>query len=718
MAPPSTVSSPPHAGAAVLAAGLLVAQQVLGKALRDTLFLSRFGIEHLPQAMLASALVSGVLVLTLSRVAAVVPPRRVVSVTLLASVALFALAWLLYPRYPGVSTLLTYFQTGALTPASVSVFWALVTHSFDPYLARRLVPRVLTGATLGGVLGGLSTWRAAWVSSPADLLLLGALLGLGSLAFARRIPATPRVVEQRERPRRSAVGPERSYLRALGALVLASALTQAILDYLLSSAAATALAPGAELLSFFAIFQTGVGVLSFLLQVSVSAPALARFGVGPALLAAPLALVLGSAAPFFVGPLATAIFLRGADGVLGASLQRSGYEVLFVPLDDARRRSLKPLLDVAVDRAGALAGGALVTLVVATAGGSSRLVLLSTVAVLASARALLVPLLQTGYRRLLGEKLERARERTRPSLAPALGALPTLELAPEWQPERQPSRAATQPQRASAPAFAGPPLLSLAAFDLPSGPELGPTSIAPGGDDVALALAELRSGDTVRALAVLGRPRSEPVLVAQVIQLLDDDALARAAADWLSVQQPPPAGALADALLDDRLSPKLRRRGARLLGKIDDERAVASLLDALSRVPTSVQGGVAHALARASARRPIAREPLFEALVRLASTPGLQRDDASLETLFSLLSAAYPEEPVEPAYRALSQPGELRGTALEWLDTLLPHEVKAALWPRIAPGEIAGHATRSPEQLRRFLRARPRRRASDSESGT
>jgi hypothetical protein len=73
--------------------------------------------------------------------------------------------------------------------------------------------------------------------------------------------------------------------------------------------------------------------------------------------------------------------------------------------------------------------------------------------------------------------------------------------------------------------------------------------------------------------------------------------------------------------------------------------------------------------------------------------------------IFGLLAAAYPREPVQPARRALEQGGGARGTALEWLDVLLPHEVKLALWPRIIrSGERIPSPPRGPEALRSALR--------------
>jgi hypothetical protein len=488
------------------------------------------------------------------------------------------------------------------------------------------------------------------------------------------------------------------YLRSVALLVLAGATTQSILDYLLSSAAVASLGTGPRLLSFFALFQTAVGVLSFLLQVGVSRGLLERYGVGAVLAVSPSLVLGGAAAALAAPPLAAAVLLRGGDGVLGASLHRSAYEVLFAPVEPGRRRASKPLLDVGFDRAGMLLGSGAVALVLAVAPASARVVLLAAVAALALLRLLLSPRLQAGYRGSLAENLRGGRLwRSGVGVLDrgTVGALSRLAARPPAEVLREVARSAPAPDGDGA-------RLSIAAFDLPVCPECGPEAGAD--DDVLATLGELRSGDEARLRAVLRRRRTEPLLVPQVVALLGDDRAARDAADWLCAQEPLPIGALADALLAERLADPARRRIARLLGKMDDPRAAQGLLAALPVVPTAVRPAVAEALARVAARRPLPRDPLLVALRRVAAEP--TRGEAALEEIFSLLSAAYPREPVARAREALERGGDARGTALEWLDVVLPGEVKAALWPRIArTGERVTSRPRSADELRSALRS-------------
>ena len=78
---------------AAVASASLVAQHVAGKATRDTLFLSHFGLGLLPAAMIGAALVSSVAVVGISRALGKYGPARIVPVMFGSSAVLFLLEW-------------------------------------------------------------------------------------------------------------------------------------------------------------------------------------------------------------------------------------------------------------------------------------------------------------------------------------------------------------------------------------------------------------------------------------------------------------------------------------------------------------------------------------------------------------------------------------------------------------------------------------------------
>lgn len=694
----------PYVGAATAGAAGLVAAQVMGKSLRDTLFVRAFGVERLPLAMLAAAILSGGFVVALARASSVRSPRVVVVFSLSVSASVLLAAWAVADSSEGVAALLTYLQSAALSAACVSVFWSLISESFDPHAARAVVPRIIAGATLGGLMGGVVAWRAAPYVRAHHLLPIVALLNLVAIPAALRLRALAPRAQAVSRQPWKAILSELPYLRAVGSVVLLVAVTQAILDYLLVHAAADAFPDEHGLLAFFAVFQTSVGVASFLLQIGVSRSLLERFSPG-VILGAPPALLLvvtclSPLAPALVG----AVLMRGVDGALGASLHRSAYEVLFTPMNSGTKRQMKPVLDVGIDRLGTLLGSAFIMATVALAGGRAGVVLVVGVGALAVGRSFLSFFLQAGYRRTLAEELRRGRldlshasfidPATFLTLSRALGQSEGARLLAEVQRVRgDPGRESKGPS----------PGLSMAGFDLPA-PELPSVDETAEGDTVLREMTVLRTGELESVRSVLRAGRTQPLIAPLVIALLADDRLARDAADWLSVQKPAPVGLLSDALLEERLPDAARRRVARLLGKCGEERARKALMEALLRVPTAVRIGVAQALAHAAVAHELDPEPILAALKELALQPSVESEADRLEEVFFLLAAAFPQEPMDAAFRSLRRGGRTRGTALEWLSVLLPHDVKTALWPAILQEEEGvASSPRGAAELRRAM---------------
>ncbi|MDQ3221918.1 MAG: hypothetical protein M3Q75_00325, partial [Gemmatimonadota bacterium] len=85
----------------------------------------------------------------------------------------------------------------------------------------------------------------------------------------------------------------------------------------------------------------------------------------------------------------------------------------------------------------------------------------------------------------------------------------------------------------------------------------------------------------------------------------------------------------------------------------------------------------------------------------------LGRTNRSLEHLFTLLSLALPAEMVRLAFHGLhTGDRQLRGTALEYLETVLPAPVWSRLWPFLNEGEeLVRDRTKSSDQATRELLA-------------
>jgi hypothetical protein len=76
-----------------------------------------------------------------------------------------------------------------------------------------------------------------------------------------------------------------------------------------------------------------------------------------------------------------------------------------------------------------------------------------------------------------------------------------------------------------------------------------------------------------------------------------------------------------------------------------------------------------------------------------------ERSDKSLEHVFTLLSLVLPQSHLHTAYLGIhAKDAVLRGTALEYLDVVLPPSVREKLWPYLSD-EAPRRSHRPPEQV-------------------
>jgi hypothetical protein len=77
-----------------------------------------------------------------------------------------------------------------------------------------------------------------------------------------------------------------------------------------------------------------------------------------------------------------------------------------------------------------------------------------------------------------------------------------------------------------------------------------------------------------------------------------------------------------------------------------------------------------------------------------------ERAGQSMAHVFTLLSLVLHREPLQVAFRGLHVDDPLlRGTALEYLESVLPQAVRSRLWPFLEDSRPAGRSTRSRDEI-------------------
>jgi hypothetical protein len=726
---------------AISGAVFLMAHFISGKAARDSLFLLNFPVEVLPRMTMFAAGSSLLIVLLWSRKLATRSPAKLVPWALFAAAALQFVLWLLYFVHPKTSSVLFYLYMIGPNAILLSSYWSLLNEKFDPRQAKRLFGRVAAGGTFGGLASGVVADQFADVFGPSVLLPFQGALQFVAFLLIRKLsltmPAKPTGAP--------AVAPDLAaglrilrrnrYLFTLAALVFLVTMSANLLDYVFKAGVTEHFGRGESLVTFFALFYAFSGLVTFLMQTFVAQVFFERLGLTQSLFALPVSYFLGVLSHAIVPGLGGLIGLRSFETVTRGSIYRSGYEICYTPVTNQDKRATKTIIDVGADRLGEATGGLLVAalLSLGLTGGATGLLIMGCF--LAAGAGLITFRLGRLYVGTLESSLiARAREVQErdalpnwsaesivvgsladiPSLsaqralaeAPAKRPVPTEELAPPVSPEERGGR-----PTARIPTAAEDPLLA--------------------------RIARLRSADyaSVRE-ALLEREPIEATLVPFLIRLLAWDEVSELVIRVLRKTPCPIEGQLADALLNPNEDFAVRRRVPRILSSRPSQLTVEALVQGLRDQRFEVRFRCGRALSSILSAdgglyvekdrilRAVEREffvsktvwssyKLLEHVEDSEENPYFDevlkdRTNKGLEHVFTLLSMVLPRDPLQIAFKGLhTTDPHLRGTALEYLESVLPPNIRDRLWPfleesatRLPPGTVR----RSREELLADLR--------------
>lgn len=678
----------------MLCAAIVAAEFVGGKATRDALFLTSLDATALPTMFIVTGLFSILLVAGYGRVGRRLRPAILVPGFFLASAVLFVLEWYLRPIAPTATAVVVYLHVSGAGPLLASGFWLVASERLDPHTAKARLGQIAGAGTLGGLLGALLAERvAARLGAPSMLIFLGALqFGAALLVWTLaaggdrgRSAAAPRVEPTAGLARGLTAIAAAPHLRHLVALVLLGTTSAAMLEFLFKMRAVETFGSGDGLLRFFAVYYAATSLISFVLQATGSGGVLQRFGPALTTGSPSIALLAGCVGSLIAPGFGSLVVARAGESIFRASWFRAGYELFFNPVPADEKRVARPLIDVAVDRLGDALGGGLVRLAVVFLPIAQSVSILSVAMACAVGAVLAASHLNRWYLRSLetslldqGGKID--------WLDTVDGALSRLRVG-----RRRSLTAATT-------TMAGSPNATR--------PELQIT------DSEVRDIIVLRGEGHEGVLEVLSRSDGlAAALVPHVIPLLALDGLADHADFALRKVAEDRIGELTDALLDPNQPDVIRRRLARVFAVCVSQRAVDGLVGALEDPAFGVRFQAARSLVAILEKSPRARVdrqhietvvlrevtvswPIWEGrrllggLVSESPLDAFVKDRAgqSLAHVFTLLSLVLPRAPLQIAFRSLHSADErLRGTALEYLEGVLPRPIRQRLWPFLEP---------------------------------
>jgi hypothetical protein len=402
---------------------------------------------------------------------------------------------------------------------------------------------------------------------------------------------------------------------------------------------------------------------------------------------------------------------RVVEVVLRGSLFRSSYEMLYGPVPASDKRAVKTMIDVGCDRMGDAAGAGTVQFMIMAGPSLLRTELMLFAMGLSAVSTFIALRIGSTYRTVLEQGLIR-KMNSEPVVSEETMALGDSLLGTVFRP--LPLARAALPEVHQEPA-----------------PKVVHVARAEAGDQVVRTMVELRSGDEARVVAALSGPWQQP-FTAQAIELLAWDSVSPAARAYLERGIEKTVGQIVDALLDSDVEFAIRRRIPRILARCGSQRAVDGLIDGLRDARFEVRFQCGRALDYLRQHHPQLEFPsaeVYAALTRELSVSksiwrsrrildkregseeysyldSLIKDRANqnLEHVFSLLALVLPREPLMAAFRGLHEEDRaFRSLALEYLETVLPRDLRDRLWVILDEEDRAPARTVDPEEERALL---------------
>ena len=341
---------------------VITSLQIL-KPVRNSLFLTRFGVSELPKVYLLVGVVVGVIIFLYTRFARKIRLGRLVAYSLIVSISILILfriflggdhrsGFLAYAFYIWVETY------GVILTAQ---FWLLTNFVFDSREARRLFGFVGSGAILGGIAGGYLTKLVVPLTGTVNLILICCLLLSFCILILRIVwiknvkPAfrdrriTPVRVEQRGTWSPLKLVLSSSHLRLIAGIVGIGVLAGNLVDYQFNVIAVSRIQDRDELTAFFGFWLSNLSIISLFIQLFITPRILMKFGVGASLFVLPTGILFGTLYFLLQPGIWSGITTKIGDGGLKHSVNKVGLELLYLPVPSHIKTQVKTFIDVFVD---------------------------------------------------------------------------------------------------------------------------------------------------------------------------------------------------------------------------------------------------------------------------------------------------------------------------------------------------------------------------------
>jgi ATP/ADP translocase/HEAT repeat protein len=346
--------------------------------LRKGLFLKSLPASQLPYAYFLTALFAGVVATIVFKLG-----QRSSAIALLTGTNIAIILTLLYFRWAMGREIwyiawVYFVYVKIVSVLATTQFWLLAGYIYDSRQAKRIYSLLGAGAAIGALTGSLvPAFLSNHLSTESMILIcIAVCLGLVVLSqvawrYRKADPIQPAREVETPKYRSSDLWKmvfRSKHLSLMVLLIFLTLIASQITDWQVDSAVREtyshlpAQEMGIQISRFSARLSFITNLISVVIQVFLAGFVVRRFGILAMIIFLPAALFLSSTAILLFPSLIAAAVARGSDTVSRYSVNRSGLELLYLPLAPSVRKELKTFVDVFVDRTGRAVAGVVILL--------------------------------------------------------------------------------------------------------------------------------------------------------------------------------------------------------------------------------------------------------------------------------------------------------------------------------------------------------------------
>ena len=362
------------------------------KPVSRAMFLNKFDIDDLPYLYIVIAAAGGVMAYFYTKLAIRTSLRTAVNVCTFGMIGVLVLIWhLLTYNWPWM----LYFFNAFVSLFSITLVsqgWLVAANIFSTREAKRLYGLLGVSAVIGAAFGGSFTSIMVHYIGSRNLLLASA--GFVLLAYFAFVAVTTRKKEWRWRRRRARRRRRASRLRSwrssiaryrhlqvIMAIIALTYIVDVTVEFQFNAMAKQAYTNQRELTAFLGSFYgLWLNLITFVLQFFLTASVIGTFGVGGALQIMPVSIALASIATYLTPGVWTTGAVRLTEAATRYSFNRTGMELLYMPLPLELRNRTKAFTDIFMDRFSRGIGGTLLIFLSGTLNLSVRQLSLAVIA--------------------------------------------------------------------------------------------------------------------------------------------------------------------------------------------------------------------------------------------------------------------------------------------------------------------------------------------------